>query len=521
MAVDFDVVIIGSGFGGAVCGARLAEAGYRVLILERGRRWRVEDFPRNAGDPWTLDDERPAEKHGWFDFRVFPHMTVVQGAGVGGGSLVYANISVAAQPDSFAQGWPPEITLDTLAPHYERVGKTMSVTPVPENQWPPRTHLLKEAADKLGYSDRFRPLDLAVTFDDDWRYDQPDPFNPTKSKPVTNAQGQQQGTCVHLGECDIGCPVRARNTLDLNYIVIAEQHGAVVKPLHVVRRIRPISGGYELSYQEIANGTLQPGTTTGRIVIVAAGSLGSTQLLLHCREDAAALPALSDRLGHNWSSNGDFLTPAIHFGKDIIPTRGPTITAAVDLLDGKFQGQPVFIEDGGLPNVADGALRRLSEQEGADDHDKALIATVRLLFTSGALKSVMPWFAQSRDAADGRLSLRKGKLFLKWNSTKSKKTIDAVVALHQQMALRTGGLPMTPLTWTTCGDLITPHPLGGCNMGVSAANGVVDHKGEAFGYRNLFVADGSIVPEAIGLNPSKTIAALAEHIAARIISEQR
>jgi cholesterol oxidase len=521
MAVDFDVVIIGSGFGGAVCGARLAEAGYRALMLERGRQWRVEDFPRNAGDPWVWDDERPAEKHGWFDVRIFPHMTVVQGAGVGGGSLVYANISVEAKPDSFAEGWPPEITFDTLAPHYERVGKTMNVTPVPENQWPPRTRLLKEAADKLGYSDRFRPLDLAVTFDDDWRYDQPDPFNPAKSKPVTNAQGQQQGTCVHLGECDIGCPVRARNTLDLNYIAIAEQHRAVVKPLHVVRRIRPIPDGYELSYQEIANGALRPGTTTGRIVIVAAGSLGSTQLLLHCRADATALPALSDRVGHNWSSNGDFLTPALHVGKDIIPTRGPTITAAVDLLDGKFQGQPVFIEDGGLPNIADGALRRLSEQEGADDHERALIATVRLLFTSGALKSVMPWFAQSRDAADGRLSLRKGKLFLTWKSAKSKKTIDAVVALHQQMALRTGGLPMTPLTWTTCGDLITPHPLGGCNMGVSAAQGVVDHQGEAFGYRNLFIADGAIVPEAIGLNPSRTIAALAERIAARIISEER
>jgi cholesterol oxidase len=521
MATDFDVVIIGSGFGGAVCGARLAEAGYRVLILERGKRWKVEEFPRNAGDAWVWNDEHPERNHGWFDFRIFPHMTVVQGAGVGGGSLVYANISVEAKPDSFAQGWPPEITFDLLAPHYARVAETMAVKKVPANQLPARTRLLKEAADKLGYSDRFRQLDLAVTFDDEWRYEQPDPFNTAKSKPVTNAQGQQQGTCVHLGECDIGCPVRARNTLDLNYIAIAEQQGAIVKPLHVVRRITPVTDGYALSYQEIVNGTLQPGTTTGRIVIVAAGSLGSTQLLLHCRADATALPALSARLGHNWSSNGDFLTPAFHVGRDVLPMRGPTITAAVDLLDGAFQGQAVFIEDGGFPNIADGALRRLSEQEGTDDHERALIATVRLLFSSGALKTVMPWFAQSRDAGDGQLSLRKGKLFLKWKSAKSKKTIDAVVALHQQMALRTGGLPMTPLTWTTCGDLITPHPLGGCNMGVSAAHGVVDHKGEAFGYRNLFVADGSIVPEALGLNPSKTIAALSEHIAARIISEQR
>ena len=521
MAVDFDVVIIGSGFGGAVCSARLAEAGYRVLVLERGRRWGVADFPRNHGDQWTWDDDCPERKHGWFDVRVFPHMTVVQGAGVGGGSLVYANISVEAKPDTFAQGWPPEITFDVLAPHYARVGTTMNVKKVPANQWPARTRLLKEAAEKLGYGDRFRPLELAVTFDDTWSYDQPDPFNPDKSKPVTNAQGQQQGTCVHLGECDIGCPVRARNTLDLNYLAIAEQHRAVIKPLHIVRSIRPTSDGYELFYKEIVNGTLVSGNVTGRIVIVAAGSLGSTELLMNCREDAAALPNLSARLGHNWSSNGDFLTPAIHLGQDVIPTRGPTITSAVDLLDGKFQGQPVFIEDGGLPNVADAELRRLSEREGADDRERALIATVRLLFTSGALRSVMPWFAQSRDAGDGQLSLRNGKLFLAWNSAKSKKTIDAVVALHQQMALRTGGLPLTPLTWTTCGDLITPHPLGGCNMATTAAQGVVDHKGEAFGYRNLYVADGAIVPEAIGLNPSRTIAALAEHIAAGIVAEQR
>jgi cholesterol oxidase len=193
----------------------------------------------------------------------------------------------------------------------------------------------------------------------------------------------------------------------------------------------------------------------------------------------------------------------------------------VDLLDGRFEGQAVFIEDGGLPNIADAQLRQLSEREGTDDHERALIASVRLLLTSGALKHVMPWFAQSRDAADGQLSLKNGKLFLAWDRAKSKKTIDAVVALHQQMALRTAGLPLTPLTWTLCGDLITPHPLGGCNMARSAALGVVDHKGEVFGYKNLYVADGAIVPEAVGLNPSRTIAALAEHIAAGIVAEQR
>jgi cholesterol oxidase len=520
MPTDFDVIVVGSGFGGAICGARLAEAGYRVLILERGRRWEVKDYPRAPTDAWTWDHDHPETGHGWFDFRVFPHMTVAQGAGVGGGSLVYANISVEAKPDTFDHGWPPQITYNALAPHYARVAQTMNVRKIPETQWPARTRLLKEAAEALGYGDRFRPLELAVTFDDAWTYEQPDPHNPAKSKTVTNAQGQTQGTCVHLGDCDIGCEVRARNTLDLNYIPIAEQHGAVVKPLHLVWMIAPVDGGYRVDFQEIANGALVPGTLTARLVVVAAGSLGSTELLLQCRDVHATLPNLSARLGHNWSSNGDFLTPAVHLGRQVDPTRGPTITAAVDLLDGAYRGQRVFIEDGGLPNVADGVLRREAAGEGKDDHEKALIATLRLI-AANALPNIMPWFAQSRDAGNGVLSLKNGKLFLEWNSAASKPTIDAVVSLHQQMALRTGGVPLTPITWTACGDLITPHPLGGCNMGASPADGVVDHQGEAFGYRNLFVADGAIVPTPLGLNPSRTIGALSERIASIIVAEQR
>ena len=243
MATDFDVAVIGSGFGGAICGARLAEAGYRVLILERGRRWDVKDYPRAPADPWLWDHDHPEQQHGFFDLRMFPHMTVAQGAGVGGGSLVYANISVEAKPDTFASGWPPEVTYDALAPHYARVGQTMNVQKVPEAQWPARTKLLKAAAAQLGYADRFRPLELAVTFDPAWTYDQANPHDPAKSKTIVNAQGQTQGTCVHLGDCDIGCDVKARNTLDLNYIPIAEtarrrRQAAAHRAQHPARRGR-------------------------------------------------------------------------------------------------------------------------------------------------------------------------------------------------------------------------------------------------------------------------------------------
>jgi cholesterol oxidase len=519
----FDAIVVGSGFGGAVTAGRLASTGYKVLVLERGRRWTVDTFPRAANDPWIWDQRQPLRCNGWFDFRIFPHMTVVQGAGVGGGSLVYANISVDAKPDTFNAGWPPEITFRELEPHYKAVGAMLDLQKVPGYLWPKRTSLLQEAAQKSGLGDRFRRLDLAVTFDPQWTYNLHDPHSYSHSKEFVNAQGQQQGTCVHLGECDIGCKVRARNTLDLNYLALAEKHGAEVRPLHLVRNLEPHDGGYRVHFERIEKTALVPGSETARLVVLAAGSLGSTELLLRCRDRHKTLTDLSPFLGRHWSSNGDFLTPAFHPMRQVDPTRGPTITAAIDLLDGKVapNGQAVFIEDGGLPDIAKGYLQDLAANESEEVRKRALIESVRLLTRLNAFDRVMPWFAQACDAGDGVMSLVDGELFLNWDIEKSEKTINAVVAMHERLAKATGGIPLVPASWTFAKDLITPHPLGGANMGTTRDNGVVDYKGEVFGYRNLFVADGAIIPEALGLNPSKTIAALAEHIAAQIIAENR
>jgi cholesterol oxidase len=519
---DFDAIIIGSGFGGAIAACRLSEAGYRVLVLERGRRWDVHTFPRAVTDPWVYDANAPQTRNGWFDFRIFRHMTVVAGAGVGGGSLVYANISIEAKKETFDAGWPPEITYAELQPHYARVGQMLNVQKVPQGQWPKRTQLVKEAAEAIGRGDRFRTLDLAVTFDPDYSYDQPNPHSTARSKTFVNAQGQTQGTCVHLGNCDIGCDVRARNTLDLNYLALAEKHGADVRPLHQVTTIAPDAGGYRVSYNRIESPNVVGGSATARVVVVAAGSLGSTELLLRCRDQHATLPAVSGRLGFGWSSNGDFLTPAIHPFRSVDPSRGPTITCAIDLLDHGADGHDVFIEDGGLPDLLQDALRRWTADGSDDARMLAMIETVRPLLTANNLtEHVMPWFAQARDAADGRLLLKNGRLDLDWDIKASAPTMEAVVHMHQRLARATQGMALTPLTWTISRDLITPHPLGGCNMGRSAADGVVGHDGEVFGYRNLYVADGAIVPKAIGLNPSRTIGALAERIAKLIVSAGR
>jgi len=515
---DADFIIIGSGFGGSVTACRLAEAGANVIVLERGREWNPGNFPRKAGDAWVWDDLNPGLNHGWWDIRMFPHMTVAQGAGVGGGSLVYANISVEAKPDSFDTGWPAAITYDVLAPHYAEVGRMMEVKRVPTGQWPARTKLMNEAATKAGWQNRFRPLELAVRFDPDYTYDQPDPHNPLKSKTETNIHGVEQGTCVHLGECDIGCPVKARNTLDFNYLAVARKLGATVLPLHMVRDIRSVAGGYQILADEITGTGLQPHTFTGPTVIVAAGSIGSTELMLKARA-SGGLGNVSPRLGMGWSSNGDFLTPAIHPLRNIDPTHGPTITCAIDLLDRVFMGQPVFIEDGGFPNLVGDVIRHASASATGDDLQARAVKTlIPALQTIDLLRSVMPWFAQSRDAANGVMSLKKGKLFLDWDITASEATIDAVVKAHRKLASLTGGVALTPLTWELGRDLVTPHPLGGCNMGTSAANGVVDSNGQVFGHPGLYVADGAIVPKALGLNPSRTIAALAEHIAAGLVT---
>lgn len=513
--MDCDVIVIGSGFGGSVSACRLAEAGARVIVLERGRRWDRSNYPRGPGDDWVWDHRDPVARNGWLDLRIFRHMAVAQGAAVGGGSLIYANISAVPPRATFDAGWPPEIGWDALAPHYATVGEVMNVQTIPDGQRPARMRLMKEAAQAIGEGDRWRKLELAVSFDPAWHYGLPDAFDSLHSRRFVNAQGVEQGTCVHLGNCDIGCDVDAKNTLDRNYLALAEARGADVRPHHLATVIEPVAGGYRVGYDRIDGGERRPGSLTAPRVILAAGSLGSTELLLRCRHQHRTLPKLSAFLGRSWSSNGDFLTPAFYADRQPEPTQGPTITSAIDFFDGSRENQYFWIQDGGFPNL----LANWIEQ-GEAGHPKvaALLRGIRKgLRTDGALDCVMPWFAQGVDAADGLLSLKRRwwlfgprDLSLKWEIEKSRGVIDAIVAMHKRLSAATGGRPVVPATWTALSYLITPHPLGGCNMGTGPANGVVDHLGEAFGYPGLHVLDGAIVPEAVGVNPSRTIAALAE-----------
>ncbi|MDX1385727.1 MAG: GMC family oxidoreductase N-terminal domain-containing protein, partial [Thermoanaerobaculia bacterium] len=293
----YDTIVIGSGFGGSVMACRLAEKGDRVLVLERGRRWTPEDYPRDLNGDWVYDPDEPHRQNGWIDLRILDDMMVAQGAGVGGGSLIYANISVVPPRQVFDAGWPPEVTFEELEQHYATVGEMLNLQVLPDGQLTRRFELMRRAATELGYGERFRKLPLAVNFDPEWSYDLEDPFDRRHAKMRPNAHGQEQGTCIHLGNCDIGCDVKAKNTLDLNYIPRAESLGAEVRPLHVVRRIEPDGAGYQVHFDRIVDRRLVPGWERAGRVVLAAGSFGSTELLLRCRDQYRTLPRISGFLG--------------------------------------------------------------------------------------------------------------------------------------------------------------------------------------------------------------------------------
>jgi cholesterol oxidase len=509
--MNWDFIIIGSGFGGSITACRLAQKGQRVLVLERGRRWVQKDYP--IREPWIYDPDEPAKRNGWIDFRAFGRMNVVQGAGIGGGSLIYANISVEARPELFEKPWGGQISYENLKPYYDRVAKFMNVQRVPENQVPARYELMKRAAAAKGWGERFGPVELCVEFDPDFDMNNYSPNDEAGafSKKYKNQHGIDVGTCVHCGNCDIGCRHDAKSTLDKNYIPVAEKHGAEFRALHVVRMIEPSNGGYAVHFDRIENKTLIRGKESAKQVIVACGSLGSTELLLRCRDEFKTLPNISRRLGRNWTSNGDFLTLAKYEDFEPLPHKGPTITSIIDFLDGAYNGQKFWVQDGGYPNVLVNYLRRF---------DKKFAKAVAKAVENELDRNVMPWFAQGIDAGDGRLYLGRPwwwpfggqRLTLDWNVKTNEPLFTAIADMHTELSEATGGKPLELGTflWKRLKTLVTPHPLGGCNMGTSAQDGVVDYRGEVFDHKGLYVIDGAIIPKPIGRNPTRTIAALAE-----------
>lgn len=516
----YDVVVIGSGFGGAVTACRLSQAGRSVCVLERGRRWSKEEFPRTTGQAakafWA-----PERSYGFLEYRAFKRIDVIQGCGVGGGSLHYFNVLFRPTAEIFAHpAWPVITTPDFLAPYYDLVRDMLDVAPLSppaRRGLPARTEAFLAAARAAGKEPGF--VDLAL-------YTGPDRLNPHGGVP--------QGACVYCGNCMLGCHVHAKNTLDLNYIPLAEKHGARVLPLHAAEKIAPESDGrYRVHFRrfdESRQGQWEPGSVVGRQVVLAAGSLGSAELLLRCRDDHKTLPRLSRALGERFSANGEFLLAGtLDAARVVDPGCGPSITAFADF---SSSSNRITIEDLGLPDpmfwFLEGAMptgSRLANLThflktyvfrslGIGGRSSRVSDGIEAMLAGGNTTRFLPYIGMGTDAANGRLRLRDGAIDVEWSHRASRRLFREIEAAMKDLSRGLRGRYVTSLLWRwPLRKLLTAHPLGGCVMGDDPGGSVVNHCGEAWNYPGLFVADGSVIPTALSVNPSMTIAAIAERTA--------
>ncbi|WP_437594665.1 FAD-dependent oxidoreductase [Sorangium sp. So ce1000] len=524
-------IVIGTGFGGAVSACRLAQAGFAVTVFERGRRYdqKVPEFPRGRLEQWLWEKTR-----GLYDVRPIDQMRVVQSAGYGGGSLIYANVHLRAPAEVFARGWPEGYSREALDAYYDLVAYMLDIQPITRSPGglPTKTRQMSEALAKLRRKEQLFYPPLAINFSD-------------KPGLHPNKFGVLQGGCVDCGDCTIGCVHRSKNTLDMNYLPVAERAGATMRTECEVTLIEPLSGAegprYRVAYRDHGRGG-QELFEEAEHVFVCAGSLGSTELLLRCKE-AGALSRLSAQLGAGYSGNGDLLALGFDVAAPFEPASGPPITAGVVYAGGPGRDQAWFlIEDGGFPRqlwpiiklsrphidwrswpaaaldrpwaapaepptgaVLDEIMRAASEREPPP-------------VTPEEMRNTAMFLAMGRDLANGRLELvRGGKLSVRWDVPSNLLLYSVEERIAQDIVAQLGGAYAVSPFWRFAHLPITVHSLGGCRMGDSEEHGVTSGLGEVFNYPNLFVLDGAILPAATGVNPSHTIAAVTERNIERII----
>jgi cholesterol oxidase len=527
MQSTYDAVVIGAGFGGAITACRLAQAGQSVCVLERGKRWHKSEFPRSISQV-SKAFWRDHKNYGFLEYHVSKRIDVIQGCGVGGGSLHYFNVHLRALDAIFQQHeWPEKITRQVMEPYYDLVKDMLDAEPLNPPQGmdlPPRTKAFLAAAKKGKREAKL--LDIAV-------YTGEDRNNPHSGIP--------QSACDYTGNCMLGCRVHAKNSLDLNYIPLAEAHGAQVFPLHMVKRIDQISDqSYKVTFAHLSDepGDSEPGSVIGKKVIVAAGTLGSNQLLLRCKNIYKTLPKLSAMLGKRFSGNGDFLLSGTLDADQVVdPSQGPSITAYMDF---STENNKIVIEDLGFPDpflwLLEGVIPNKNRFKnmlrvlknyilgsfGVGRGSTHIDVELERIFEGGHTSRLLPYLGMGTDAADGSLHLTKdGNIDIDWNHRKSKQMFREMEKALKALSADLNGRYKTSLLWRwPIRKLLTAHPLGGCTMSMSPKTGVVNEFGEVWEYPNLYVADGSIIPTALAVNPSTTIGALAERIAFWIIHDR-
>jgi cholesterol oxidase len=513
---DADFLVVGSGFGGSVSALRLVEKGYKVVVLEAGRRWLTGEFPKTN---WLVHKFLWLPTLGFYGIQritLLKNVLVLSGAGVGGGSLVYAN-TLLEPPDAFYRD-PRWVGLDDwkarLAPHYATAKRMLGATRARSLGAGDQT--LREVAEELGVGDTFHQPEVAVYFGEPGKQ-VPDPF--------FGGEGPERAGCIYCGGCMVGCNHNAKNTLDKNYLYLAEKRGVEVRPLTTVTGVAPYpEGGYEVMLRRTGPFGRRLPSLRARQVVLSGGVLGTVPLLLSCKQ-RGLLPELSSRLGDYVRTNSEAIVGALsrHDGAD--NSRGIAIASG-------FYPEPhthVEVVRYGAGQDAMGRLGTLM----VDGHGGRLRRFARFIgqvlrHPLDFLRTQVPWGWATRtiillvmQPLDNHLRVRlarpwwwpfKQRLVSELPPGQSQPPTFIPVAnvVARKVAEKTDAIAIGAINEALLDAPTTAHILGGCGMGGSAAEGVIGPDHQVYGYPGLYVCDGSAISANLGVNPSLTITAMTE-----------
>jgi len=537
----YDFVIIGSGFGGSVSAMRLTEKGYSVLVLEKGRRFRDQDFAKTNWQFWKYLWMPAIRAHGILLISIIKGAMVLHGAGVGGGSLGYANVLEIPTDETFATpAWNTPVAWGkVLKPYYQSAIKMLGVARNPK-LWK-ADELLRTMAEEGGMGATFRATDVGAYFGE---------AGVTVPDPYFGGEGPERAGCKHCGACMVGCRYNAKNTLPKNYLYFAEKNGAKVISEAEATDIRPRSvdsgrsmvngpsseAGYEVTYQtstRFLNGTRKQ--VRAGAVILSGGVMGTIKLLLSLRDEKKSLPNLSPRLGDMVRTNSEALLGAVARKSDINYSEGVSISSIYNL-DRITRIEPVRYPDGSS------LMRYLA----APLIDTDVSVPVRILRFLGwaithpldyAKALILPGWAHNvtillvMQHADNRMRFRMGRsvftLFRRGMVAEPEPgyEIHAQVKgsheLTRDFAKRTNGIALGSIGENLLNLPTTAHILGGAPLGRDASEGVVDGNFEVHNYPGMYIIDGSIMPANPGVNPSLTITALAEYAMSKVPAKNK
>ena len=541
---SYDVVVIGSGYGGAIAASRFARAGRSVCVLERGVERHPGEFPetltQGARELQILTRSRHVgSKTALFDLRLDDEANVLVGCGLGGTSLINANVALRPRAEVLSDArWPASLRVPgALDPYFARAEEWLGANTYPETEPAlPKFETLGVVADALGAPLRRAPIN--VTFGD--------------SSPV-NPAGVTLSSCNGCGNCVAGCNVGAKNTVLMNYLPDAVRHGAQIFTRRLVTTVLPLDDaegpanqGWEITFEAVGSGRKRFGggteTVRAQLVVLAAGTLGSAEILL--RSSAAGLPT-SDVLGERFTGNGDVLgfgygadrnVRGLGWTKRQIMTGdaepvGPTITGVIPLDSPPgMPGSSLVVEEGAIPGFLKRVMPLMLLFSAVVGSDASFAGRMRMIFSSWrkAAARTLTYLVMSEDAADGRLVLERDRAIVEWPSVVSDERIHESNEMLNRVTDSIGAeYAPGPLSSELAGrEVVSVHPLGGCVMADDAATGVVNDVGEVFSatsgsatHRGLHVLDGSVLSRPVDTNPSLTIAAVAERAVEAICAD--